>query len=45
MSLLERIKEEERKIHEELVELSQAIYEHPNWDTRSLKLAAYIRSF
>ena len=29
MSLLERIREEERKIHEELVELSQAIYEHP----------------
>ena len=29
MSLLERIKEEERKIHEELVELSQEIYEHP----------------
>lgn len=29
MSLLERIKEEERKIHGELTALSQAIYEHP----------------
>lgn len=29
MNLLEKIKEEERKIHGELVELSQKIYEHP----------------